>query len=720
MIVEKDGLYYHAAFAEDDEGTGFSLTDFDGAVYVGNYVDKSATESTDWTSYSWQVRGEVSVTDLEDDTELMESVEESELQDAMEDAEEDRDELRADVIENDENLQATQHASDEGIGNLNELIGTNQGTNGWTASSGLTIDAVTGTIYNDTNDEVNYLKVTCNTAGSNYIYFDASKLREKLSQKLDTNAYTFSADVNMETPFSVDVSVADLDGSNTQIEFEPITNDAVIDSDGAWIFNSSTGDVIQANNEPIPVSAQVLLFDLSNMTSGNVLMIANLKVEGGGLATPWRASLEEVKGMATEALNKATEVNQHFWHDTSGAHVTEVTQDEYEQDPTNAGGNVLITSEGMHVLEGENEIAQFLYNGMAIKGMDGVIFFQAQDQRNQDGKIVQTITADGSSSYELTFLQVPNTMTATVDGVELVYGTDFGESQGMDIWGNDVGYIEFSTNPPASGSEIVVTYTPDEEAKYYTLGIRGQGRKGSLSVAENKNTTASGAYSHAEGEGTKATGVASHAEGQNTVAGDGKNAHAQNEGTIAYWAGQTAIGTYNKKDTDPATHPYLGGNYGAYALIIGNGSGDTRRSNALTIDWVGNLKAEGDLTDGSGNTLSSKLDASALADYVIEEGTQSNWEYRKWNSGKVEAWRTITNSAAAGSVWVSPLYYRDLTVSIPSGLFTSAPKIQCTSTNSQWWVSYANCTSATSLAYRIVKPVSTSQASGVNIYLEGE
>lgn len=642
MIVEKDGLYYHAAFAEDDEGTGFSLTDFDGAAYVGNYVDKSATESTDWTSYSWQVRGEVSVTDLEDDTELMESVEESELQDAMEDAEEDRDELRADVIENDENLQATQHASDEGIGNLNELIGTNQGTNGWTASSGLTIEAVTGTIYNNTNDEVNYLKVTCNTAGSNYIYFDASKLREKLAQKLDTNAYTFSADVNMATPFSVDISVADLDGSNTQIEFEPITNDAVIDSDGAWIFNSSTGDVIQANNEPIPVSAQVLLFDLSNMTSGNVLMIANLKVEGGGLATPWRASLEEVKGMATEALNKATEVNQHFWHNTSGAHVTEVTQDEYEQDPTAAGGNVIIDSNGLKIYDGTIQLAEYTDAGI-------------------------TLGAQGYGQTKIT-------------------------PHGLYLQTDDL-YNFFDASYAGGGQN----YRP-----YYTLGRRNSAASDS-ETGTGWYTLTFGDYNFSNGEYVALFGT-----------------HLEDKGT-----NKLVIGKYNETDTNDE-----------YAFVVADGTSTTSQ-NTFTVSKRGNVVASDlttyddvisgrdviatdNVTDGYGNTLANKLDASALADYVIEEGTQSNWEYRKWNSGKVEAWRTITNSAAAGSVWVSPMYYRDLTVSIPSGLFTSAPKVQCTSTHNQWWVSYANCTSATSLAYRIVKPVSTSQASGVNIYLEGE
>ena len=51
--------YMHSAFASDANGTGFSLTEFDGAVYVGNYTSNSATESTDPQMYNWHVIGEI-------------------------------------------------------------------------------------------------------------------------------------------------------------------------------------------------------------------------------------------------------------------------------------------------------------------------------------------------------------------------------------------------------------------------------------------------------------------------------------------------------------------------------------------------------------------------------------------------------------------------------------------------------------------------------------
>lgn len=51
--------YMHSAFASDANGTDFSLTEFEGAVYVGNYTSSTATESTDPQMYNWHVIGNI-------------------------------------------------------------------------------------------------------------------------------------------------------------------------------------------------------------------------------------------------------------------------------------------------------------------------------------------------------------------------------------------------------------------------------------------------------------------------------------------------------------------------------------------------------------------------------------------------------------------------------------------------------------------------------------
>lgn len=98
---------------------------------------------------------------------------------------------------------------------------------------------------------------------------------------------------------------------------------------------------------------------------------------------------------------------------------------------------------------------------------------------------------------------------------------------------------------------------------------------GARSLAWGESANAIGKNSSALGKNVYANGPESHAEGEQTEA-NGEASHAQNMGTIANGLAETAIGLFN----DPT-----GGNL----LYIGNGTGDSNRSNALTVDWNGNV-----------------------------------------------------------------------------------------------------------------------------------
>ena len=149
----------------------------------------------------------------------------------------------------------------------------------------------------------------------------------------------------------------------------------------------------------------------------------------------------------------------------------------------------------------------------------------------------------------------------------------------------------------ASGNEVEASgYASFAEGMFTIASGRASHAEGDTTVASNTvthaegaETAASGMYSHSEGISTAASGYASHAEGGGTEAA-GTNSHAQNLGTIANGNQQTALGKYNTADTTSA-------------VIIGNGSDETTRSNALTVDWNGNVEASGSITDGSGNSI---------------------------------------------------------------------------------------------------------------------
>lgn len=79
-----------------------------------------------------------------------------------------------------------------------------------------------------------------------------------------------------------------------------------------------------------------------------------------------RQTAEEADGKATEAKEIAeeageavAEVAQHFWTDEDGAHITEVTQEEYIDDPESAGSNTLLDSDGMYIRDGVTNKASF-------------------------------------------------------------------------------------------------------------------------------------------------------------------------------------------------------------------------------------------------------------------------------------------------------------------------------------------------------------------------
>ena len=115
-----------------------------------------------------------------------------------------------------------------------------------------------------------------------------------------------------------------------------------------------------------------------------------------------------------------------------------------------------------------------------------------------------------------------------------------------------------------------------------------------------------------------------------------------------------------------------------------------------------------------------KVVQALSVDYVTEEGVKTGgWYYRKWKSGKVECWMQYTSSTQiAGTSWASPIYYQDITLTIPDGIFTATPlRVYITSGTEQWWVAGLLTISATSVKFRVCKPTSTAQTAKVYMYM---
>ena len=148
---------------------------------------------------------------------------------------------------------------------------------------------------------------------------------------------------------------------------------------------------------------------------------------------------------------------------------------------------------------------------------------------------------------------------------------------------------------------------------------------GTYSMAQGQENTASGWASHAEGSSTTASGYYAHAEGVHTIA-RGEGSHAEGEYTTATHQSQHVFGEYNALDTSTATKDERG----TYIEIVGNGTSDTARANARTLDWSGNEVLAGTLTTGGaiyegGASLANKyLGKTATATKATGDGNGNN------------------------------------------------------------------------------------------------
>lgn len=75
--------------------------------------------------------------------------------------------------------------------------------------------------------------------------------------------------------------------------------------------------------------------------------------------------------------------------------------------------------------------------------------------------------------------------------------------------------------------------------------------------------------------------------------------------------------------------------------------------------------------------LASDIGVVAPADHIVEKGTSSGWQYRKWNSGVAECWRDLSVNGKACSTAVGS-WFRTAKLSVGAYpfTFTAAPNLQ--------------------------------------------
>lgn len=427
-----------------------------------------------------------------------------------------------------------------------------------------------------------------------------------------------------------------------------------------------------------------------------------MQAAAGASASAGRAleSSATAKALAQSAEAVSSAISQHFWHDDSGAHVTEVTQDEWNDsagDSYRSGANSLWNSLGMLFRKGltnllaivtgdatgvaiydgqgngdANVVASFTdsqvqlgkdaeshatldYHSLQLVDKEGNTYFHVSDLRDSTGyaTITEAFTGDGTTQLFTTALPIGYVVSATVDGTTTtLYSTyEFG--------------VKFYT-APSDGAEIILIYKSKSElSKAYTAGIRKSGESigafsfaegrlitasGNYSHAEGTTTVASGTYSHAEGGAAKATGSGSHAEGNATKAeghcshaegssteARGKQSHTEGFGTIAYKACGHAEGA-NTKASGAYSHAE------GYMTSTTSDCSHAEGDNTAAIGKYSHAQNIGTIAFGEAQTALGKYNVSdKTSALIIGNGTgktdaeRSNAFTIDWNGNTVAA-----------------------------------------------------------------------------------
>lgn len=282
----------------------------------------------------------------------------------------------------------------------------------------------------------------------------------------------------------------------------------------------------------------------------------------------------------TEAINK-----HFFYANATGAHITTV-----ENDP-DSGNNVLIDSSGVYIRENTDVLAEFTATDARIGestsahadiSTSGLQVYES-DGTTQIANLGYGPGNDsGGGTTNAPYYTLGTRKTGSGIGNYSVAAGYNNEASGYASFAEGAASIASGPDSHAEGSSTASGTRSHSEGVGTASGIlshaEGSGTASSQAAhAEGDNTTASGTRSHAEGNFCEASASTAHAEGTRTKA-TANYSHAQNYYTVAASQAQTAIGKYNVSDSADT-----------YAFIIGNGTADNARSNALTIDWNGEI-----------------------------------------------------------------------------------------------------------------------------------
>ena len=299
--------------------------------------------------------------------------------------------------------------------------------------------------------------------------------------------------------------------------------------------------------------------------------------------------------------------------------------------------HLALTSEGLWVVPDANGYKVLISTGvseiysdagMYVVGADGVIVARFSTSRTtimgDGGMPVFDISTNGATEDIRRSQSYPS---VTVTGI--MPKSKAGSIIGMDYWvlangehqKNHTTFTSGTTETQTVGTDVTIKYISYEDRDYFKVTYSGVTQKCGITriswvVQVELPVFTLGTRGESEGVG-----------GFSATIG---------EGLIASQRGQTVVGTYNEDDTGDD-----------YVFIAGNGTSDSARSNAFTVDWDGNVEAGGQLIN-------------------YTAGSSGGWTWRKYADGTLDLWGTFTGTSTPYSSAVNGWYPHRLNLSFPA------------------------------------------------------
>lgn len=213
-------------------------------------------------------------------------------------------------------------------------------------------------------------------------------------------------------------------------------------------------------------------------------------------------------------------------------------------------------------------------------------------------------TTSGTHSMTMGFKNTASGSCSTATGGNNTSSGDSSVAMGAGNKAIAQSSIAMGSNNTSSGQLSMAIGSENKADREYSVAIGRQNTASSNnSVAIGSQNTASGHLSMAIGSSNKAYGTYSIALGENSIT-SGLKSVAMGTGLITIGDYQTALGKFNVDETESDMRNLF---------VLGNGTDASNRSNAMTVDWEGNLGLSGGITNlNSSNSVSGENGSHGL------------------------------------------------------------------------------------------------------------